>query len=249
MTACVSPQIRLDHVIGGRDRSASYVWNLTSTTVIESANDLTTKTTALRADVRIERRSTGKAMTLEVSIRPRRYSEDGIATTTLRPIELTYTLDSSMTAVGSSAATDPQQPSASLVPVLGHEFAALGRKPVDIGDIWPSDLRLTGVEELDLKGTSTLEGFRVAHRRRSAVVSTRRSGTLSTTQAIGKASADLNGTLEQTIESQLDLGSGSLAASDTRSRARLQVSVAGSKQALVTVTQRSRLRLISYSSV
>lgn len=252
LAACGPSGVNLNNPPSASERAETYLWSFSATTLLDSPQEITTRRTSLEATVTMKRSRAATGGQASITIDPSRFTDDGLVTRDLRPVTLVYSIDASGNTRAVSGATSyaGQATMGALTAILGQEFASLIDFEAEIGDEWRSPLKLSSDDErLDLDGQSRLEGFEVSSRRRAAVVATTRSGAAYIKQKIGRANAELDGQIEQRLRSIIDIDTGALLVSDTRSTARFEISISSAKQGIVSVTQRSLLRAANYSSL
>ena len=252
LPACGPPGVRLSKPVSASDRAEAYLWRFAATTMLDSPQEITVRRTLLEATVTMKRSRSASGGQVSITINPTRFTDDGLVASDLRPVTLVYSIDAAGNTQAVSGATSyaGQATMGALTAILGQEFASLIDSEVEIGDEWRSPLSLRGADEqLDLDGQSRLEGFEVSARRRAAIVTTTRSGAADIKQKIGRANAELDGQAKQNLRSIIDIDTGALLMSDTRTTARFEISISSAKQGTVSVTQRSLLRAAGYSSL
>ncbi|MGH9196657.1 MAG: hypothetical protein ACRD1T_13055, partial [Acidimicrobiia bacterium] len=100
---------------------------------------------------------------------------------------------------------------------------------IAIGDTWPAGVRVDGsVSQIRLDGEGRLEAFRLKAGRRLAVIRIERSGTVVTTQAVGRAQVQLPGTVTSNTTAEIDTQRGGLYSAVTRSVTQFTLSGQGS---------------------
>lgn len=187
---------------------------------------------------------------LVVSLRPLRIVADGL---TSRP-DLTIRIDMEVDRSGRVTRlfrTSNLPPGPLVTLDLDRIFLEsrpiLPPTPVAIGDRWPSPQRGRAENSsIDLKGSGKLLGFLVEDRTRMALIEIDRSGTVSTNQAVGRATASVSGNTSTHTRATVDLDRGILNSSSSTSTSIFELSLGGENRAgEIRVEITSTLDLIS----
>lgn len=222
---------------------AHYRWNLTTSSTIETPENITTTGQQIIADVLVTMARTSGVETVQVKLSGIRVREGDAAASGFEPVVIFYTVGPDGRVTQTSSRNLPGSAGSAAGPSSGLLGSSqLPEHPLRLKDRWPAPLTLKSEQgTLTLEGTSVLEGFSLEERSRLARVTTRRHGPISTAQQIGNATAKLSGTLDQTERIVVDIDDGRVVRSDVRSTAQMEVSLSGATHGIVTVTQRSRL--------
>lgn len=100
--------------------------------------------------------------------------------------------------------------------------------PVELGDNWSAPLRTqAGNTKLELSGFGRLKSFELKGRRRLARIESKRSGTLTTAQLVGRSEIKLSGTSTVDSESKIDLDESMLYQTTSTSRSNFSMRLVG----------------------
>lgn len=118
--------------------------------------------------------------------------------------------------------------------------------PIETGGGWTSPVELAGEKtQIRLKGRGRFLGFAMSEGRTLARFEVKRSGTVSTSQRIGRAEVTLPGELSTRMQSRLDIDKGLIVATEATSSAEFDLASGGSGfTGTVIVSLRSRLELV-----
>lgn len=218
-------------------RVTRYVWTIEATTTADLAGRRTTRRVRMvvAAGEAVRERLPGGGARLLVTLTPREVSEDGIARGETRSLAVEMDVAPTGRVVGVRGATDLPPGALAALEVdrlLLEARPYLARNAVRIGDRWASPLvGEARTSALRLEGEGRLTGFALEGRRRLARVLTQRTGTIATSQAIGRVRTALRGTTTVATEMALDLDEGLLVSAVTHSTSHFDLSLAGGEPA------------------
>lgn len=229
MGACSKPETALAYRFEPSS-AQSYIWNVTSTTQIESPNQEATSTTRLEVKVteRIEASTVRNHVTLTLLLAPRRIIFDGAEGTP--PPTTTTTLELDRTGRVVKVLRDSDlDPGIDLDQLAAEMRPMLGSAPVAIGDTWKAPIKIkTPTSSLDVKGKGRLEGFGFAGRSRLARITIDRKGNATSEQRIGRARVLLKGKITEHLSAKIDIDRGQVITVTSRTSSLFDLSLAGS---------------------
>jgi hypothetical protein len=187
---------------------------------------------------------------LVVSLRPLRIIEDGLTSKPDLAIRIDMEVDQSGRVTRLFRTSNlPPGPlvTLDLDRIFLESRPILPPTPVGIGDRWASPQRGRAENSfIDLKGSGKLLGFLVEDRTRLAIIEIDRSGTVSTNQAVGRATASVSGNTSTHTRAHVDLDRGILNSSSSTSTSIFELSLGGENPAgEIRVEITSTLDLIS----
>lgn len=249
LTGCSSGKVPLRYDFDSGP-GARYLWNIDSTTVIDSRTDSSTRRVEMEVEV-LEKAGkdpkTGDRI-LDVTLTPVSLKQAGVAARTPGPVKVRYLLDSRgrILKPAASKLADSRSSALELGTILSQSRLALPGRRVGIGDTWNAPLRLEGdTGKIDLTGEARLLGFGLEARRKLARIATERSGKITALEPLAGVLVELKGNTTSSSTASLDLDRGILYSSASRftSDFNLALEETGELRGTLKVTLNSKLQL------
>jgi hypothetical protein len=231
-------------------RHVRYRWTINATTSIDSTLEQRRDRVAIvmEVDERVLGQSNEGNAQVRMVLDPIEFKENGVDIGTPEATVLDYEVSAAgrIARVVRSAHLPPAAlQELEVDTLLGEVLPPLPERSVEINDRWDAPLKIAGKRSnIDLTGRGRLAGFRLKNQSRRARISVSRTGSISTSQKIGRALTDIAGTSRVRTTAEIDLDRHLLAESNSRSQSTFNIATGGAPQGTVELVLVSRVELI-----